>query len=281
MTTTPRTRARRSLPVVALVAVLASLLVPPSAEALPSGFTETTVFSGLNVPTDVEFASDGRVFVAEKSGTIEVFDSLTDPTPTVFADLSTNVYDFFDRGLLGLALSPNFPTDPWVYVLYTYDAPIGGTAPTWNDDCPSPPGATADGCVASARLSRLQASGDVMTGPEQVLINDWCQQFPSHSIGHIEFGPDGALYAGGGDAASFNFVDYGQEGIPVNPCGDPGGPSPTPPTAEGGALRARICGRAATPPASTARSSGSTPPREPRCPPTPASVPGTRTASAS
>ena len=50
---------------------------------------------------------------------------------------------------------PNFPTNPYVYVLYTYDAPIGGTAPSWNDGCPTPPGPTTDGCVVSGRLSRL------------------------------------------------------------------------------------------------------------------------------
>ena len=50
----------------------------------------------------------------------------------------------------------------------------------------------------------------MMTGTEQVLINDWCQQFPSHSIGDLRFGADGALYVTGGDGASFNVVDYGQ-----------------------------------------------------------------------
>ncbi len=76
------------------------------------------------------------------------------------------------------------------------------------------------------------------TGPEQVLINDWCQQFPSHSIGTVAFGPDGALYVSGGDGASFNFADYGQAGgtlvgtpTPVNPCNDPAN--------EGGALRSQ------------------------------------------
>ena len=37
---------------------------------------------------------------------IEVFDSLADPTPDVFADLNANVYNFWDRGLLGMALAP-------------------------------------------------------------------------------------------------------------------------------------------------------------------------------
>ena len=99
-----------------------------------------------------------------------------------------------------------------MYVLYAYDAPIGGTAPTWNDGCPTPPGPTTDGCLVSARVSRLQISGNVMTGTEQVLVNDWCQQFPSHSIGTLLFGRDGYLYVSGGDGASFNNVDYGQYG---------------------------------------------------------------------
>jgi glucose/arabinose dehydrogenase len=213
---------------------------------VPAGFEESVVFSGLTQPTAVRFASDGRVFVAEKSGIIKVFDSLTDTTATVFADLNVNVYNYWDRGLLGLALDPNFPASPYVYVLYTYDAPIGGTAPRWGttgvlaDPCPTPPGPNADGCVASGRLSRLQANGNQMTGSEQVLVNDWCQQYPSLSVGSLVFGADGALYASGGTASSFTFIDWGQDGNPVNPCGDPpGGVGATlsPPTAEGGALR--------------------------------------------
>jgi PKD repeat protein len=206
----------------------------------------------------VRFASDGRVFVGEKSGLIKVFDNLSDTTPTVFADLRTNVHDFWDRGLLGLALDPNFPASPYVYVLYTYDAPPGQTAPVWNDACPSPPGATTDGCVVTGRLSRLTASGNTMTGNENVLLSGWCQQFPSHSIGDLRFGTDGALYVTGGDGASFNNVDYGQYGggsgspTPKNPCGDPPAGingTETPPSAEGGALRSLSLHRANSGPA--------------------------------
>src|SRR5215203_7328118 len=211
---------------------------------LPAGFQETTVISGLTAPTVVRFASVGRVFVAEKSGIIKIFDSLADTTPTVFADLRSNVHDFWDRGLLGMALAPGFPADPYVYVLYSYDHILGDPAPAprWGDTCPTPPGATGDGCVISGRLSRLQASGNTMTGSEQVLIEDWCQQYPSHSVGSLAFGTDGALYVSGGDGASFNFADYGQDGAPLNPCGDPpvpAGGTQTAPTAEGGALRSQ------------------------------------------
>ena len=242
-----------------LAAAVLVLLAPVTANAvstLPSGFQEEEVLSGLNNPTNVEFSQDGRVFVAEKSGLIKVFDNLSDTTPTTFADLRTKVHNFWDRGLLGLALAPNFPSDPHVYVLYTYDAAIGGTAPRWgtagvtSDPCPTPPGPTADGCVVSGRLSELTASGDTMTGSERVLVEDWCQQYPSHSVGDLAFGADGALYASGGDGASYTFADYGQDGNPLNPCGDPpggAGATLTPPTAEGGALRSQDLGTGGDP----------------------------------
>ena len=66
--------------------------------------------------------------------------------------------------------------------------------------------------MVSGRLSRLEADGNQTAGAEQVLIEDWCQQFPSHTIGDLRFGADGALYVSGGDGASFDFVDYGQIG---------------------------------------------------------------------
>ena len=233
-----------------LAALVAATAPPARAATLPPGFQESIVFSGLVNPTAVRFASDGRVFVAEKRGVIKVFDSLTDTTPTTFADLNVNVYNFWDRGLLGMALAPSFPANPYIYVLYTYDHQLGSSAPAprwgtpgvYDDPCPTPPGSTDDGCVVSGRLSRLQANGNVMTGAEQVLVEDWCQQYPSHSVGAVEFDRDGNLYASGGDGASFNNVDYGQDGNPLNPCGDPpGGVGAVlaPPTAEGGALRSQ------------------------------------------
>jgi glucose/arabinose dehydrogenase len=221
------------LTVLVLVGVGAS--APAGAGTLPSGFQDVAVFTGLDRPTAVRFAPDGRVFVAQKNGIVKVFSSLTATTGTTFADLRSQVDDYWDRGLLGLALDPQFPTRPYVYVLYAYDAPLGAAAPVWNDACSDP---TGNGCVISGRLSRLTASGDTAVA-EQPLINDWCQQYPSHSIGSLGFGPDGFLYASGGDGASFNFADWGQHVGNLSPtnigqanvCGDPAN--------EGGALRSQ------------------------------------------
>ena len=86
--------------------------VANSPPLLTAGFQQTKAFHGLTAPVAVRFAADGRVFVAEKSGLIKVYAGLTSSTPTVFADLRTEVYSAFDHGLLGLALDPTSPPIP-------------------------------------------------------------------------------------------------------------------------------------------------------------------------
>jgi glucose/arabinose dehydrogenase/PKD repeat protein len=219
----------------------------------PSGFAVETVLGGhgeLANPNAVAFAADGSVFVAQKNGIIKRFDGLDDPTPQTFADLRTEVYDYIDKGLLGLAVDPAFSTGrPYVYASYSYDAPPGEVAPYWNDTCPNPPGATTGGCVTTAKIVRFTVTGTDPAGtPLTLLQGEWCHQFWTHTIGHIEIGPDGALYASAGEGSNANLVDYGQLGVPSpNPCGDPGGATPTPPTAEGGALRAQDARTSADP----------------------------------
>jgi len=230
------------------VAACLSQTAAVDATTLPAGFQESNAFTGLSLPMGVEFAPNGRVFVAEKSGIIKTYANLADPSATQVADLRTKVHNYVDRGLMSIAVDPDFPAEPYVYVFYVHDAAIGGTAPRWgqpnqsSDTCPTPPGGTDDGCVVSGRLSRLQVDGETMTGPEHVLIEDWCQQYPSHAGGGLEFGADGYLYYSSGDGASYSFVDYGQKGDPVNPCGDPPGGvggEMAPPYAQGGKMRSQ------------------------------------------
>jgi glucose/arabinose dehydrogenase len=230
-------------------------------QTLPGGFQDTVAFSGLTNPTSIRFASDGRIFVAQKNGMLKVFDSLSDSTPTTVIDLSGETDDYWDRGLLGMTLDPGFPAVPYVYLMYTYDAPPGQSAPVWSDGCPTPPGPTTDGCPVTGKLIRIQvAADDTLVGsPTTLISNQWCQQYPSHSIGDLNFGPDGMLYASAGEGANFNLVDYGQGGggsgspTPKNPCGDPPagvGGTETAPTAEGGSLRSQSLRRPAGEPVS-------------------------------
>jgi glucose/arabinose dehydrogenase len=208
---------------------------PPARAALAEGFSSSTVFGGLEQPTALAFAPDGRVFVGEQSGIIKVFDNESDTTPDVFADLQASVHNTGERGLLGLAINPAFPADPYVHAVYSYDADIGGQAPKWNDTC----GTDGQYCSASGRLSRLRAEGNRSVA-EEVLVEDWCSTGRFHSVAGLAFGPDGALYVSAGDGSYTG--DYGQLSDPPNVCGDPPvgiGEEQKPPTAEGGSLRAQ------------------------------------------
>lgn len=230
--------------------------------ALPPGYQDEVVFEGLEQPTNFRFAPEGkRIFVAEKAGVIKVYDDLEDTNPEVFADLRGDVYDFGDRGLLGLALDPEFESGrPYVYALYTWDHVLGQP---WNPADPEYgiPGESGDpgcpsqnssaSCLVSGRLVRLtedplnpnHALEEGGRPQEEELLGGWCQQFSSHSIGDLQFGPEGALYVSGGDGAAYESIpDYGQLGTPENPCGDPPtavGVEPTPKEAQGGALRSQ------------------------------------------
>ena len=237
----------------ALAAVAALLLFAarPAAADLPElsdpgTFQDVPLATALPAPTTVKFvptALGNRMFVALKSGVVLAYDQPQDPNPIQVIDLSAEVHDFWDRGLLGMALSPGFnESGGTMYLLYARDAAIGGNAPRWGDDCPSPPGADEDGCVISGKLVQRadRARWASPTGPVHTIIQDqWCQQFPSHSVGTVAFGPDGMLYVSAGEGANFNAPDWGQYGYPsVNPCHDPYVPS-NQDASEGGALRAQ------------------------------------------
>jgi glucose/arabinose dehydrogenase/PKD repeat protein len=218
----------------------------PSAP-LPRGFSERVVWNDLVRPTSLRFAKDGRVFVSEKSGIIKAYASTSAATPVVVADLGPEVHDYGDRGLLDIELDPGFPERPYLYALYTLDGRLGdsladGSVPRYHDACPDPKIA---GCVVAGRLVRLELSADMNKATtnrsQTILVENWPQQFPSHSIGSLAFGPDGLLYVSSGDGASFEQVDYGNlGGNPLHEPPDTGASGQRPPKAMGGALRAQV-----------------------------------------
>jgi glucose/arabinose dehydrogenase len=215
-----------------------------SAQQLPNGFHRTDPITDRDLPTGVYFAHNGEVFVTEKNGRVWRYTNLLDTTPVLFADISAEIHTIGDRGLLGFALDPRYPDVPRVYMLYAFNGGLfDDLPPRWGNDCGStvqetPDPGTPGGCVVSGHLSRFDVlDGVVVPASETVLIEDWYQFFPSHSIGTLLFGEDGYLYAGGGDGASYNWADWGQ-GV-----GNPDFPDERSPTIggvpEGGALRSQ------------------------------------------
>lgn len=201
-------------------------------------FTKETVIDGLSQPTSFAWDSLGRMFVAQKDGIVRLYaNGVLQPTP--FIDISRQVNNVKDRGLLGIAVHPDFANNPYVYLLFTYDPPevytntLGGLAgPDQSGNRPSRLiRVTADArtnfttVVAGsevvilgknstwANISRpdLDSSGDITIpssgGPNGTLQDYLITDSQTHSIGYLKFGSDGALYVSNGDGASFGRVD--------------------------------------------------------------------------
>jgi glucose/arabinose dehydrogenase/PKD repeat protein len=214
-----------------------------AAPVLPNHFEDSAVISGLSLPVAVRFDAGGNVFVAEKAGIVKRFDPLPSPgAGRVVLDLRAEVNSYYDRGLIGMVLHPDYPTTPYVYVLYAYDAPPGQNAPFWNDSCGQPgqphPFDPGQGCPVSGRLARYTMTagplGPKLTDPLILIDREWYQQYGSHTVGDLAFGPDKNLYVSAGDGASFTWTDVGgaTERSALYP-------NPADPLDDGGALRAQ------------------------------------------
>jgi glucose/arabinose dehydrogenase len=97
-------------------------------QALPAAYTQTTIVSGLAYPVDFDWTSDGRYFITQKGGTasgscanakILVYDAAGTFLST-FVDLTDSVNCDGERGLLGIAIDPNFATNHYVYAYYVH-----------------------------------------------------------------------------------------------------------------------------------------------------------------
>lgn len=166
-------RARRSL---VIAVILAVLVHPVSAATLKSGFTESTIASGLANPTAMAFAPDGRLFVCLQGGQLRVIQNDV-LLATPFVSLTVNSSG--ERGLLGVAFDPNFTTNQYVYLYYT------ATGPTIHN-----------------RVSRFTANGNVaLGGSELVLLDLPTLSATNHNGGAMHFGLDGKLYIAVGENA--------------------------------------------------------------------------------
>src|SRR5687768_4526919 len=93
---------------------------PLGAATLPAGFSETIVTSSLTNPTAMAIAPDGRIFVCQQGGALRVIRNGA-LLATPFVTLTVNSTG--ERGLLGVAIDPDFLVNQYVYVYYTATTP--------------------------------------------------------------------------------------------------------------------------------------------------------------
>jgi glucose/arabinose dehydrogenase len=152
------------------------------AATLPPNFARSQVVGGLTSPTAMEFAPDGRLFVAEQRGTLRVVKA--GGKLATFLDISGRVASAGERGLLGIAFDPGFPNNHYVYLYYTQRAT--GTTPAHN------------------RVIRVRARGDrAVAGSEKLVLRlNNLSSATNHNGGSIHFGKAGKLYVAVGENAN-------------------------------------------------------------------------------
>ncbi|TFG97025.1 MAG: hypothetical protein E4H11_02515, partial [Myxococcales bacterium] len=178
----------RSRAVLASFALPLVLGAPAARAALPTGFADDVVASGLSQPASFAFLPDGRILVVEQVTrrirlVVDGSFGAVDPLHTI-ADVNTSGGE---RGLLGIAVDPGFPARPFVYVYFSHS----GTATNY--------------------LSMFALAGDLSDGSSPNLqlvaasrfdtLTDIPDAASNHNGGTLRFGPDGALYASLGEDA--------------------------------------------------------------------------------
>ncbi|MGX1927805.1 PQQ-dependent sugar dehydrogenase [Flagellimonas sp. 2504JD4-2] len=139
-----------------------------------------TIAENLVIPWDIGFASDGRVFITERPGRIRVIiDGELREEP--WAQLP--VANWQAAGLSGMALSPDFENNGFLYVLGTFRK-------------------GRDGFVN--RVYRF--TDDKNQGVDSTLIVADLPSISTHSGGALDFGPDGKLYVAMGDNENISLV---------------------------------------------------------------------------
>ncbi|HTK86471.1 MAG TPA: PQQ-dependent sugar dehydrogenase, partial [Nitrospiraceae bacterium] len=162
-------------------------LCEEAASSLPfSAIRLERTATGFSQPVGLIAPRDGsqRLFIVEQSGTIRIWKKggvVSEP----LLDLRDRVATGYEMGLLGLALHPEFPKVPRLFVNYTTKTALHDIRTK----------------IAEFRLGK--DSNVVDRATERILL-DISQPYPNHKGGHLAFGPDGFLYIGLGDGGSGN-----------------------------------------------------------------------------
>jgi glucose/arabinose dehydrogenase len=161
----------------------AAVRVSPA--TVPAGFTDT-VIGGFRKPVALAATPDGRILALQQGGVVRVIqDNALLPTPAL--DISLQVCAAkSERGLLGVAVDPNFGVNGYVYLYYTYKK--FGVCPRDTIDVPV------------NRVSRFTMTGNTIDpSSEKILVDEIINYNGNHNAGNLGFGKDGLLYASVGD----------------------------------------------------------------------------------
>ncbi|MEM6691716.1 MAG: PQQ-dependent sugar dehydrogenase, partial [Planctomycetota bacterium] len=214
-------------------------LDPPVSQPIGGDPTAVDIVTGLTRPTAIDWLPSGSALIAQQDGVVRLASNGT-LANVPFIDISDQVNGTRDRGLLDIAIHPDFENNPYVYLLFTYDPPEVFDQATGTLAGPDGKGNRAGRLVrvtadaTNGFATAVEGSEVVMLGKNSTWDNfngfanstfdfteppagenadgTYLQDFinsdsESHTIGGLAFAPDGALFVSIGDGASYNRVD--------------------------------------------------------------------------
>lgn len=182
--------------------------------AQPSGFSDQSYVGALNLALGVTFDDNGTMYMWEKEGKVWIVNGgVKSATPLI--DISEEVGNWRDYGLLGVALDPSFLTNGYIYLLYVVDRHhllyhgTGSYVSTANEYYNATIGRvtryTAESSTGFTTVdysSRMILLGETIDTGIPILHQ-------SHGVGTILFGEDETLLISCGDGASYFGTDVG------------------------------------------------------------------------
>jgi glucose/arabinose dehydrogenase len=183
---------RRFGPFAALALLVASLTTvhSPAAQAapvMPADFGDELV-TDVPKPTAVAVTPDGRVLVTTMTGQLRVVVPGTGLLPNPAIDVGPISCAIHERGMLGIAIDPNFASNRFIFVFYT----MKNGSDCGQNSNPSP----------FNRVARFTLPDSNVVDPaSEVVILDHIPSRNGHNAGDVHFGADGLLYISTGDGA--------------------------------------------------------------------------------
>ncbi|MBL8058794.1 MAG: PQQ-dependent sugar dehydrogenase, partial [Anaerolineales bacterium] len=166
----------------------AAVSAQAGAQTVPAGFTDNLLADNIGGPTALAFTPDNRLLVTTQSGALRVYTLAGAALGTALTFASSQICSNFERGLLGLAVDPDFAVNNYIYLYYTYRngaAQCSGSTQPVN------------------RVARFQMSGNtVLTATQTVLVDNIPSLNGNHNGGDLNFGQDGYLYISVGDSGT-------------------------------------------------------------------------------
>jgi aldose sugar dehydrogenase len=152
--------------------VLAQYSIPARSQTVE--YETRSVSTDLNVPWEIRWGHDNNIWFTERAGRFSRVNPETGDRKVLLQE--SEVYSYYELGMLGFDFHPHFPDSPYIYIVYTYADSISG----------------ADTTLYFEKVVRYRYTADTLV--DKLTIIDSIKASQSHNGSRVVVGPDEKLY---------------------------------------------------------------------------------------